>query len=186
MAAVGSCAQVFTSRVMCNHRHHPQGATPPRSFRLHALPVVAADAPRVASCLCHVLLPIASAIEPFRSRRTCCVRVLQFVDGVAMFLAPASRTLFSFMSRPAMPPTMLLSSPVSTPCQDRRSPLFDWIRPIALPPHHRHRWFRPYHDFPGQSSLLRPSRPDPLLPLLLCRGACHPDRRIRVRYRRPS
>jgi hypothetical protein len=35
------------------------------------------------------------------------------------------------------------------------------------------------------SSLLWPSRPDPPIPLLLCSGHGHPDRRSRVRCRRP-
>jgi hypothetical protein len=81
--------------------------------------------------------------------------------------------------------------------------------PRHPPLHRRHRWFRRCRSLPGRihvdaafsarsaislagspsswldSSLPWPSWLDPLIPLLLCSGRGYPDRRRRVRCRRP-
>jgi hypothetical protein len=101
-------------------------------------------------------------------------------------------------------PSSFSIADVNPSCQVRRRPLLDWTHPVALPLHRRHRWFRRCRGLPGRihvaaafsarsaiplagspsswldSSLPWPSRPDPTIPLLLCSGRGHPDRRRRV------
>jgi hypothetical protein len=148
-----------------------------------------------------------------RPRPSCAPCVPLPCVGVFARAAPchhASHLLIARVDAPAAPPTSSFSRrrrrhhPLPGPAQ---APA--WLEPPRRPPLPRLRWIRRCRGLPGRihvaaafsarsaiplagspsswldSSLPWPSRPDPPIPLLLCSGRGHPDRRRRVRCRRP-